>query len=208
MKSLAILGAGGHGKVVADAALCSGCWDDIVFYDNKWPEVTLNGVWKIVGNTDAFFSDISSYAGVIIAIGDNLERLKKIRTTQELNGNLATIIHPAATVSRFSKIGQASVIFAGAIVNSDCNIGIGAIINTGSTIDHDCEIGDTVHISPGAHLAGAVHVGDLTWVGIGSSIRQGIIIGAKTTIGAGAVVVKNIPEGSTAFGVPAEIISK
>ena len=35
--SLAVLGAGGHGKVVADIARASGEWEDIVFFDDGYP---------------------------------------------------------------------------------------------------------------------------------------------------------------------------
>lgn len=36
MRKLAILGAGGHGKVVADTAECCG-WEEVFFFDDAWP---------------------------------------------------------------------------------------------------------------------------------------------------------------------------
>jgi hypothetical protein len=44
MKRLAILGASGHGKVVADTALSAG-WAEVVFFDDGWPGLQANGHW-------------------------------------------------------------------------------------------------------------------------------------------------------------------
>ncbi|CEK10245.1 acetyltransferase [Legionella hackeliae] len=206
MKSLAILGAGGHGKVVADAALCSG-WTEISFFDDRWPSLEQVSVWKVAGSIDAFFTGVSCFDGVIIAIGDNSKRLAMIeRVLTKSHTPLVSIIHPSAIISRFATVESGTAIFAGAVINPDSKIGIGSIINTSATVDHDCNLGKAIHISPGANLAGGVHIGDLTWIGIGSSIRQQIVIGANVTVGAGAVVVKNIPDHCMAVGVPAEII--
>ncbi|KTD24346.1 acetyltransferase [Legionella lansingensis] len=205
MKSLAILGAGGHGKVIADAALCSG-WEEIVFFDDKWPALNCVGIWDVIGDSQSFSAKASCFDGVIVGIGDNAIRLNKMTHLLRDDIPLATIIHPTATVSRFTTLGQGSLVCAGAVINPDSRIGIGSIINTGATVDHDCCLGDVVHISPGANLASGVQVGDLSWVGIGSSVRQMITIGARVIVGAGAVVIKDIPDDCTVIGVPAEII--
>lgn len=207
MKSLAILGAGGHGKVVADAALCSG-WKEIVFFDDRWPNLNKVGIWEVQGDSSLFYNQSNLFDGYIVAIGNNAIRLDK--TINALNHNLplVTIIHPSATISRFSTIGPGSLVCAKVAINCDTTIGMGAIINTGATIDHDCSLGDFVHVSPGANLASTIHVGDLSWIGIGSSIRQFITIGKRIIVGAGAAVVTNIPDDCTVVGVPAKIINK
>ncbi len=204
MKSLAIIGAGGHAKVVADAALCSG-WQNITFFDDRWPNVDRVGAWKVNGNTQSFLAQAAEFDGVIVAIGDNSIRTEKM--THFLNENipLATIIHPSAIVSRSAKIAEGCVIFAGAVLNPDSTVGAGAIINTGAIIEHDCTLGQAVHISPGVNLAGNVSVGNLSWIGIGSSVRQCIKIGSEVMVGAGSVVVNDLPDRCTAFGVPAKI---
>lgn len=202
---LAILGASGHGKVVADTAECRG-WQLVKFFDDAWPELENNGSWPVVGNTATLMDRLSDFDGVLVAIGNNQVRIRKLHELKVAGAQLATLVHPAACVSRYAAIGEGTVIFAGAVVNADVEINLGCILNTGCSIDHDCVLGDAVHISPGARLAGGVKVGDLSWIGIGASVRQLIDIGQRVIVGAGAAVVTNIPNDFTVAGVPAERI--
>jgi len=206
LKRLAILGASGHGKVVADCAECAG-WNEIVFFDDAWPKMERNGVWRVVGDTNTLLNDLNLYDGVIVAIGHNETRLKKQAELLDHGATMVSIIHPNAQISQYSQLGIGSVVMAGVVINVDTKIGTACIINTSATIDHDCIIGDGVHISPGAHLAGGVIVGDFSWIGIGSSIRQLIKIGKKTVVGAGAVVINDIKDDCTVVGNPAVLLS-
>ncbi|UZE07944.1 acetyltransferase [Pseudomonas corrugata] len=207
MKRLAIFGASGHGKVVADTAESIG-WESVVFFDDAWPSVEQNSIWPIEGNAEVLFAKLEQFSGVIVAIGDNRIRQTKIRDLIKLNARLVTLVHPAATVSRYATIGTGSVVFAGAIVGAGARIGEGAILNTACSIDHDCVLGDAVHISPGAHLAGGVTVGDLSWIGIGACIKQQIKISDDVVVGAGAAVVKDISAGQMVVGVPAVLMNR
>ncbi|WP_312301315.1 acetyltransferase [Stutzerimonas nitrititolerans] len=203
MSRLAILGASGHGKVVADTAECC-CWQSVEFFDDAWPGLTENGVWPVVGDTAALMDRLTDFDGVLVAIGNNRIRHAKLLELQAAGARLVTLVHPAATVSRYAAIGEGTVVFAGAVVNADARINLGGILNTGCSIDHDCVLGDAVHISPGARLAGGVQVGDLSWIGIGASVRQLIRIGQRVMVGAGSAVVSDIPDDVTVAGVPAK----
>ena len=203
MKRLAILGASGHGKVVADAAELSG-WDEVVFFDDAWPSIKSNSAWSIIGNTADLLASINEFSGVVIAIGNNSVRLEKLNLLRNQGVALPVIIHPQTVISRYANIGEGSVICAGVIVNADAQIGAGAILNTGCSIDHDCLLAEAVHISPGARLAGGTKVETCAWVGIGAVVRQLITIGAYSVVGAGAAVVKDVPKNTTVVGVPAQ----
>jgi len=203
MKQLAILGASGHGKVVADTAECCG-WQSIDFFDDAWPSLGHNGVWPVAGNMTRLIERFAEFDGVVVAIGNNSIRHAKLLQLRAAGASLATLVHPAASVSRYASIGFGSVIFAGAVVNADASVGMGAVLNTGCSIDHDCVLGEAVHISPGAHLAGGVHIGDESWVGIGASVRQLVAIGKRVMVAAGAAVVGDIPDDVTVAGVPAK----
>lgn len=204
MKRLAIVGASGHGKVVADIAECCG-WGAVEFFDDAYTDQTsmVRGNWPVVGTLSDLLSGVSGYTGVIVAIGDNQVRKSISQSLLAAGANLVTLVHPLAIVSRYAEIGAGSVVVAGAVINAYAVIGSGAIINTGSSIDHDCHLDDYVHISPGVHLAGGVKIRSCCWVGIGACVKQQVTIGANVTVGAGSVVVHNILDNLTVVGVPA-----
>lgn len=203
MKRLAILGASGHGKVVADIAEISG-WDEIVFFDDAWPEVKINSAWPVIGNTNNLLSSLGDFSGVAVAIGNNLIRLEKLSLLNQNGVSLPSIIHPQAAISRYAKIADGCVVCAGVVVNVGSIIGFGSILNTSCSIDHDCSLSEAVHVSPGAHLAGGIKVGACAWVGIGAAVRQLITVGSHAVVGAGAVVVKDVLERTTVVGIPAK----
>lgn len=196
MKKLAIIGASGHGKVIADIAVKNE-YKEIVFLDDN-PKVQECAGFRVVGTLE----DIDKYPDydVIVAIGNASIRKKIHKKVGE--DRLTTLIHPQSVISRRVTIGKGTVVMAGAIVNSDTKIGEGCIINTGASVDHDCSIGDFVHVSVGAHVAGTVTVGNGTWVGAGATVSNNIEICEVCMIGAGALVIKNIKENGTYIGVP------
>lgn len=202
MRRLGLLGASGHGKVVADAAIEAG-WEEVVFFDDAWPSRRVVGHWAIEGNSQDLIRRCAELDGVVVSIGNCATRWAM---QQELAGraaNLLTIVHPRACVSRHALLGAGTVVLAGAVVNADATLGAGVIVNTGATVDHDCVIGNAVHIAPGAHLSGNVRVGEGSWIGVGAAVRQGMEIGRYVTVGAGAVVVKSAADGLTLVGNPA-----
>lgn len=205
MRRLAILGASGHGKVMADTAEVCG-WQSVVFFDDAWPTKAQNGAWPIEGGTADLLKRLSDFDAVLVAIGDNRIRLEKLAILKASEARFARLVHPAATVSRHAAIEDATVVFAGAVVNAFATVGIGCILNTGCSVDHDCVLEAGVHVSPGAHLAGSVRVGEASWIGIGACVRQSQYIGARVTVGAGAVVVADVADGVTVTGVPARPI--
>ena len=202
MKRLALLGASGHGKVVADAAL-AGDWDGVEFFDDAWPQRQKNGPWSVTGDSATLMARLKEFQGVLVSIGDCAVRWDKHQALQAVGAPLVTVVHPAAVVSRYAVLGVGTVVMAGAVVNIDTVVGQAGIINTGATVDHDSRLGDAVHICPGAHLSGNVQVGHGSWVGVGAAVKQGMTLGERVMVGAGAVVVRSVPDGLTVVGNPA-----
>ncbi len=198
-KKLLIIGAGGHGKVVADIALLNG-YSDIAFLDDNLVG-TLCAGFPVIGKVEdeGLYSDSCDF---FVAIG-NAEARARI---QRRLLSVVTLIHPKAIVSRRVTIGEGTVVMAGAIINSDTVIGKGCIINTGATVDHDNVIGDFVHIAVGAHLAGTVTIGEKTWIGIGACVKNNISVCEQVMVGAGAVVVKDIDKKGKYIGIPCKKI--
>lgn len=196
-KSIVIIGASGHGKVVADIARKTG-YKKIIFLDDNahrtsCVEYPVEGPVKGYRNYDC---------DMVVAIG-NAEVRQRIQTELMNAGkHVATLIHPAAVLGENVVLGEGTVVMAGAVVNPCVIIGKGCIINTCASVDHDCVVEDYAHISVGAHLAGNVHVGGRTWIGIGAVISNNISITSDCMIGAGAVVVHDISIEGTYIGVP------
>ena len=198
-KTIVIIGASGHGKVVADIAKKAG-YTKILFLDDNDQLISCGG-YSVAGRV----ADYKTYdCDMIVAIG-NTEVRQRIQTELMNAGkHLATLIHPAAVIGENIVIGDGTVVMAGAVVNPGVTIGKGCIINTCASVDHDCVLEDYVHISVGSHLAGNVHVGNGTWIGIGTVISNNISITSGCVIGAGTVVVRDIKSEGTYAGVPAK----
>lgn len=200
--AVAVIGAGGHAKVVIGTLQAAGYPVGGVFDDNpaKWGQEILGVPVKgaIQQVSEAGFTE------AVIAIGDNTVRQKLARQMDNLRW--LTVVHPHTWVHPSARIGAGSVVFAGAVIQPEAQIGEHVIINTGATVDHECIVSDFSHIAPGAHLAGRVVVEEGAFVGMGCNVIQGCRVGAWTVVGAGAVVVRDLPAHVTAVGVPARVI--
>lgn len=198
LSRLVIVGASGHGKVIADIAKLNG-YNDIVFLDDNEAVDECAG-YPVIGRS-CDFAKVEK--NVVIAIG-NAKIRSRIQEQYESRGFYpVTLIHPNATVADSAQIGVGSVIMAGAVINPYAKLGKGCIVNTCASVDHDCVLGDYVHVAVGAHLCGTVEVGAYTWIGAGATVSNNISICPECMIGAGAVVVKDLDEKGTYVGVPA-----
>lgn len=197
LKKLIIIGASGHGKVIADIAVRNG-YEEIMFLDGDEGVNECAG-FPVIGRT----SEAKGMEGDrIVAIGN--PKIRE-RIQEEING-VITLIHPDAVISRRVEIGEGSVIMAGAVINSDVVIGKSCIINTAASVDHDCKIEDFAHISVGAHVAGTCEIGKKTWIGAGATVSNNVNICGECMIGAGTVVIKDIDKPGTYVGIPAREI--
>jgi sugar O-acyltransferase (sialic acid O-acetyltransferase NeuD family) len=198
-KKLVIIGAGGHGSVIADIARLNG-YESIVFLDDACTE-RADG-YPVVGRV----SDHTRYTAdsdFFIAIGGNATRQRLFGILADSGASVATLIHPAAVIGEHVTVGKGTAIMAGAVVNPGTAIGNGVILNTCASVDHDCHVGDFVHIAVGAHLCGTVTVGDGAFICAGATVINNVSVCGDTTVGAGAVVVRDITEKATYVGVPA-----
>ncbi len=197
MNKLIIIGASGHGKVVADIAILNG-YNEIMFLDDN-PNISECAGFRVIGTA----SMAAEFDGdLFIAVGNGNVR----KHLMDVNSNryFPILVHPDAVIAKDTTIGDGTVIMAGAVINPSVKMGRGCIINTCASVDHDCEIGDFVHIAVGSHLSGTVKVGNETWIGAGVTVSNNVNICGRCMIGAGAVVIKNIEEKGTYIGVPAK----
>lgn len=199
---LAVIGAGGHGGVVADAAELLG-WT-VAFFDDH-AQGAIAG-WPLVGTVSDLLDAPQRVDGAIVAIGNNRVRLDLTRRLIAAGVFVTTIVHPSATVSLRARLGGGTFVAAAAVVNLGASLGLATIVNTGASVDHDCLLADGVHLSPGVHLSGTVAIGERTWLGTGSSVRNNLVIGRDAIVGVGSAVVADIPDGVVVQGVPARVV--
>lgn len=199
MRKLAIIGASGHGKVIADIARKNG-YKEIVFLDDN-DNIFKCDNYPVIGSS----SDVKDLdADIIVGIG-NVNIRKRIQESID-EKRLVKLIHPNAVIAEDVVIGAGTVIMAGVVINSGARIGKGCIINTCASVDHDCEIEDYAHIAVGSHLCGTVTIGNGTWIGAGATVSNNIDICSNCVVGAGAVVINNISKPGTYVGIPANKI--
>ena len=207
MKRLAVIGAGGHGTVIADIAEQLG-WS-VEFYDDAYPQPKYSGAWEVLGTSEYLKTIVHEYDSVFVAVGNNMTRATLMSEFETLGCKFTNLIHPQAIVSTYAQISLGSVVMPGAVVNAYALVGKGCIINTSAVIEHECQLSDYVHISPKAALAGGVSIGRCSWVGMGATIIQNIEIEQEVVVGAGALVIKNITNSLVVGGVPAiELVIK
>ena len=205
-KKVVIIGAGGHGKVIADIITKSN--DILVGFLDDNPDMQGQTIFDgkiVLGDTSE--KSISKYTDCYFITGIGNNRIRKIISENNLNLKWYTAIHPNAVIANDVKIEKGTAVMAGAVINTGTKIGRHCVINTCSSVDHDNLIEDFVHVSPGAHLAGTVKIGEGTWICSGVTIIHNISIGKNNVIGAGAVVIDNIEEENCVYvGVPARKI--
>lgn len=202
MKDVVIVGASGHGKVVADIVLKSG--DKVFGFLDDNPKVgNLFCGFPVLGSTDDWIK--VKEKSFIIAIG-NPEIREAL--SQKIQAEFYTAIHPSAQISLLDiHIEEGTTIMANAVINSGAYVGRHCIINSAAVVEHDNHISDFVHISVGAKVAGTVDIGARTWIGMGACINNNLSICSDCMVGAGAVVVKSIERSGIYIGIPAKMKS-
>lgn len=194
MRKIAIIGGGGHAKVVSSIILKLREYE-IIGYTDAEDMGELLGI-PYLGNDDSFiniFRDKIEFVTLGIGQIETSEIRKSIvKKYEEANFKFPTIVSPTAIINRNVQIGNGTTIMDGVVINIDTTIGAYSIINTNSTVEHDCNIGNYVHIAPGVTLSGGVTIQDNSLIGTGSNIIQGINIVSGVVLGAGSTVHKDI----------------
>lgn len=202
--SIILYGAGGHGKVIADMVEKEGQFTIAGFLDDA-ARGTVFGIPILGGKEVIPVLKEKGITAAVVCIGAGKARKTVQQIVKDAGITIVTVRHPSAQVARGASIGEGTVLMPQAVVGPDAVVGEGCIINTAATVDHDCIVGAYAHIAPGAHLAGGVTVGALSHIGIGSAVKESVAIGSAVTVGAGSVVLDDLPDGMTAYGVPAKV---
>lgn len=190
-RTLLIIGAGGHGKAVAEAALLSGEWQRVAFADDRWPALRETFGWPVVSDVAGLAVLQATVAGAIAAVGNNAVREQWVKAICAAGLPLVTVVHPRACVSAAAVIGAGTAVMALAMVGVDATIGEGAIVNANATVDHDASLGDFAHLGVGVQLAGGVKIGARAWLQAGCSAGYQVVVGEGVVCAPGTVLRAN-----------------
>lgn len=207
MRRVVIIGAGGHGREVAEILRTQAETDLIGFVDDN-REISgkeFDGV-RVLGDWSWFEGVDRAEIAVVFAVGSPESCRRLTQRAESLGLGIASAVSPLAHVSQFAKVGLGVTVFPRAVINTGAGIESYVILNVAVTVSHDTKIGRYSNINPGAHLAGNVTVGEGCYIGMGANVIQGRTIGAWSVIGAGAVVTRDVPACVVAAGVPAKIV--
>jgi sugar O-acyltransferase (sialic acid O-acetyltransferase NeuD family) len=197
MKSLVLIGGGGHCRSCIDVIESHGAYKIAGIIDNDSRKTDTNLNIPYLGTDEELARILVRYENALITVGqiksaDNRKRLYNIIKTLDIN--LPVIIANSSIVSKYSSICDGSIIMNGAFVNAGASVGRNVIINSMALIEHDVQIGDHCHISTGARINGGVTIGDESFIGSGSIIHEGVSVGKNVVIGAGTVIAKNVDD--------------
>lgn len=210
MKRVVVIGAGGHGREVAEilrhqarqgeALAVLGFIDDSESLHGQIDDLPVLGDWTWFEGAD--LTDVA----VVCAVGQPPVCRRLVRRALTLGLPFVNAVSPLAHISSYAQVGQGITVFPHVVVNTGAFIGDYCILNVGTTVSHNTKVGRYSNINPGVHLAGNVTVGEGCYIGMGTNVIQGRSIGSWTTVGAGAAVIHDLPDNITAVGVPARVV--
>ena len=193
MERIAIIGGGGHTKVIISIILKLNKYEIVGYVDKEDKGSILDVAY--LGDDDFFVNNFSNKVK-LVALGVGQIKTAEVRKRivekyLESGFKFPAIVSPDAILNKNVAIGSGTVVMDGVVINSGAKIGNYSIINTNSTIEHDCKIGDYVHIAPGVTMSGEAIVGNNSLIGVGSTVIQGISIAPNVLLGAGSTVYKS-----------------
>jgi sugar O-acyltransferase (sialic acid O-acetyltransferase NeuD family) len=201
IETLALVGAGGHAKVVYDAILESRIAAAVRVIDDDPARAGAGFLGLRVETTAGSVAELPLH--VHVAVGDNRARLTAWERLEAAGKRLVSIAHPRAQVSYHATVSAGAFVAALAVVAPGSTVGKCAIVNHMAIVDHDCFVGPGAHIAPHATLGGGVRIGTGALIGAGAVVLPGVLVGDWAVVGAGAVVTREVLPGSTVVGVPA-----
>lgn len=210
LRKVVVIGAGGFGREVIeifkDLNNVSEEWEILGFIDDTvslWGK-TINGM-PVIGSLNWLIENRKD-VGCVIAIGDPHARRSVTKRLEQHDITYYNAIHPSVIKSELVSLGKDVIICAGVILTVNVSIGDHVCINLNSTVGHDAIIGNYCSIMPKVTISGNDTIGDYSYIGVGATILEKRKIGANSTIGAGAVVIGDIPDNVSVFGIPAKVI--
>jgi sugar O-acyltransferase (sialic acid O-acetyltransferase NeuD family) len=176
-----VVGAGGHGRAVAEIVRRSEDHELVGFVDDAASGTVLGS--SVLGPTTTALETYRDLAeGAIVAIGDNRRREELQLQFEQAGFRLITVVHPRAVVSPSARIGAGCALMAGAIVGTEAILEEGVILNCGAVVDHHCRVEGFGHLGTNAAMAGGSVLGRGAWMQAGSSLGYRVRVAAADVL--------------------------
>jgi sugar O-acyltransferase (sialic acid O-acetyltransferase NeuD family) len=182
---LIVVGSGGHGRSVAEAAELSGQFEVVGFLDDALPTNKLVLGVPVLGAVASMAKHQAVADQAIVAVGNNVVREKLMLQLTVAGFTWATVVHPRAIVSPSSVMGAGSAVMACAIVGTEARLGLGAIVNCGAVVDHHATVEDYGHLGVNASMAGGTFLGRGAWMQVGAALGYGVKVPSGVTLAPG-----------------------
>lgn len=209
MKHLIIVGARGMGRECCNAFQTDrnyGVEFEIKGFLDDDPSIIRDkdNYPPIIGSVESY--KITEDDVFFVALGDPKFRQIYAEKISEKGGEFYSCISDLAVVAPSSKIGKGVYIAPYAVVSPDVEIGDFTTIHCFCTVGHDVTIGKYTEIEANVSLGGSCKVSDRVIIHPHATISPKIKIENDVIVGAGSVVIRNVKDSTTVFGVPAKKI--
>ena len=197
MKSILLVGGGGHCIACIDVIEAEGVYDIRGVVSATVPTENLMG-YPGVGTDNDLPQLLRSSNLALVTVGQIKNpqiRIRLFDLLKHLGARLPVIISPKGYFSKHSSIGEGSIVMHRAVVNASVKIGKNCIVNSQALLEYSVVVQGHYHISTGVLLNGNVTIGKGSFVGSGTVIKEGVSVGENVVIGAGQVVLRDVESG-------------
>lgn len=210
MKKIYALGVGHNTPVFIDLAIAAGYEIAGLYHFNSERTGQTDHGFEILGSFDDLMSrpslDGCSY---LLTMGDNNIRASLCRAIVDKGGEVPTIIHPLAIISKFAKISPIGVYISPfTYVQADSEVGCNTVLLSHVNISHTTHIGENCFIAGAAVIGAYTEVADNVFIGQGALSISGKVksIGEGAYIGARSLLAHDVPPHAVVAGSPARIL--
>lgn len=210
MKKIYALGVGHNTSVFIDLAeACGYTIVGLYHYSNERTGEVDHG-FKIIGSFDDLFASGDLHGkNFLLTMGDNKIRTELTDKIISMGGNVPTLIHPMAVISRFAEISPIGVYISPfTYVQADSSVGRNTVLLSHVNISHTTTIGESCFIAGGATIGAYTTMEDYVFVGQGALSISGKVkrIGRESYIGARCLITHDVPENVVFSGLPGKVL--
>lgn len=175
------------------------------FLDDKADALSgMEGYPPILGPVETY--QIQKNDVFFCALGDPIQRKKYTEIILKNGGEFISCISDYALINFTAKLGKGVFVGAHSIISANVIVGDFSVIHPFCNFGHDAKVGKYGEIESYTALGGYSEIGEYVTIHPHSTVLPRIRVGDYSTVGSGSVVLKDVKERTTVFGVPAKVL--